>query len=441
MSDVKFPFTKDFQRSILRLMLTEEYFCSKAITYLQDSYFENIYLSWVFSIIKRYYKQWNATPSPVFLKEELNKIVSEERQNYKSVVMAVANADVENKDYIKIKLTDFIRLNRFKIAHSASANLFNNAQFEKAYRYTQDQINEIRQVDFVKDDIVEVNEIYSILDKVRHINVNKIPIGIPVFDQYLEGGIPKQSVTTIIGGYNSYKTSMLINCAYHAARMGKKVIFIFHEGRREQILSRFLSRITLIPYNKIISSPPTDEEKVAIDKAKEFLSKYIIIKPMRKVGVSVEDVYDYVKFKMKEFPCDMLVCDYGQKLNPRKRYSEKRHNQQEVWDTFDLMSAELDIAVLTAAQFNREGHKQSHNLKIVRSVNVSECIGIAQVSETIFTINPYKEGQFVLCLDKQRDGRTGKLVLCEMNMSRIITHDPELTQKEVTLEEMDAKYE
>lgn len=295
MSEVKLPFSKDFQQSILNLMVVDDYFCSKAIQYLQEDYFENIYLSWVFNVVKQYYKKWRMCPTSVYLKEEIRKVILEEQFKYKAILTAIIDADVKNVEYVKTQLTAFIRLNRFKNAHATSANMFNNSEYEDAYRYTQDQIHEIRLIDFNKDDVIEINEVHTLLEKTRDINKSKITTGIPVIDIYLEGGIPKQSVTTIMGGYNSYKSSFLINCAYHAARKGTRVLFIFHEGRREQILARFLSRLTLIPYNKIISSPLTLEENAQVEAAKQFIEGRIVIKPMRNVGVSVEDVYEYGK--------------------------------------------------------------------------------------------------------------------------------------------------
>ena len=251
-------------------------------------------------------------------------------------------------------------------------------------------------------------------------------------DKYRQwsGMIPKKSVTTIISAYNVGKTSASISCCYHAAMSGKKILFIFHEGRKEQIVLKFISRITKIPYNSLKSGGYLEEpdQIQKIEKAKKMIDKYIRIKEMRHVGVTVEDVFKYCKNMKRNWDFDMMVDDYGQKLFSKKKM-EFRHNLAHTWNTFDLMSAELDIAILTCAQLNRDNAiKNKAGEKIVRSDGVSEAITIAHVSETILTLNKSSkqenDNQMVICLDKARDAQAGLLIECQTDMRCALTHDP-----------------
>jgi hypothetical protein len=91
------------------------------------------------------------------------------------------------------------------------------------------------------------------------------------------------------------------------------------------------------------------------------------------------------------------------------------------------MSAELNIAIVTAAQLNRESHKKLKNGEIIRSDGVSETIGIAHVSETILTLNRSRNDEenqkMIVCLDKCRDARAGLLIECNTDMRTLTTHD------------------
>ena len=64
------------------------------------------------------------------------------------------------------------------------------------------------------------------------------------------GGLPRQTLTTILGGTNVGKSLMLINLTYNAMINDKKVLCRYHEGQDEQTSLRFLSRFTGIPYMK-----------------------------------------------------------------------------------------------------------------------------------------------------------------------------------------------
>ena len=95
------------------------------------------------------------------------------------------------------------------------------------------------------------------------------------------------------------------------------------------------------------------------------------------------------------------------------------------------MSAELDIAVFTLAQFNRDSVISNRKgSKVLRSEGVSEAAAIAHVSETIITLNKSAEddenNRFVACLDKARDARAGLLVECNTNMRCMKMFDPML---------------
>lgn len=440
MSDVtKFTYDRLFQLSILKLMIKNVHFCFKCSRHLQPTYFSDNYLGWFFTVISSHYQKFSRLPDITVLVEEINsKIVKEEAANYHKVLKDIIGANSHNVEYIKDKLTHFIRANQFKVMHYETRELYNDGQAEKAYNSTNKSIADILQVNFDRDDAVTAEDIDKILAYLRNSTVNKVSLGIPVLDEYLIGGIPKQTVSTVMAGYNSYKTTFCINSAVEAAKSGTKVLFIFCEGKEQQIVARFLSKLTRIPYHTLNVQVPDKDQMEKINKAKKFIHENIIIKKMKKVGRNIEHIYEYARDKIQEMPFGLMVVDSAQKLNPRKKYAEKRHNLAEVWDTFELMADELDIAVLASTQLNREGHKLSNReKKIVRSEFVGEAIDIAQTSETIFTLNPWGEDRLVICLDKQRDGKAGILVDCEMNMRCAITHDKNLSIKEVTLGELE----
>jgi len=433
-----FNFGKSFQLSILKLMLSESVFCSKCIKYLKEEYFQDEVLGWFFVNIKNHYNEYKKPPDEITICNDIISRISEDKKSeyitlFKNGICAASSG---NNTYIKKCITKFVKANAFKEMHIVQRDFYNNGQLEKACDYTLDKISQINRMDFFEDSAVNVDDIEGLLQYLRERNKTKIPLGIPILDSLIAGGLPKQSVHTVLAGYGVGKTSFLINVAVEAARKGIKTLFTYHEGRTEQIVARFLSKITRIPFNTFLTLD-IEIHKEKIERAKKLLKDNILIKPMCQVGITVEDVYEYAKEKQKDFPFDLLISDYGQELDPRQGFREKRHNISKVWTIFDQMASELDIVILTAAQFNREGVKKSkRGMTVVRSDNISECINIAQKSEIILTLNPYKDGT-IICLDKQRDGPTGNLIYCESKMNCIMFYDKTLEQKIITLEEVE----
>jgi replicative DNA helicase len=379
----------------------------------------------------------------VLVNEIETNIVEKEKTPYLDILEKILDSDTSNHKYIRDQMSRFVKMCIFKDMHYQTKDHYNSGEDTKAYDILNEKVSQINRVSFYEDDAVDFTNIDVILQGLMERNTFKIPTGMPVIDSYLLGGIPRQSVTTVMAGYNVGKTSFLINCSVEAAKKGFKTLFTYNEGRTEQIVARFLSKTARIPYNSIVSGHLDVEERIKIKKAAEFLHEYVLIKPMCFVGVTVEDVYDYSREVKEKFNYTLFVNDYGQDLLPKQTFKEERFNESRVWVTFDQMAHELDIAVLTAAQFNREGNKESREkTKITRSDKVSECIKIAQKSETIFTLNPNGDSRdsMIICLDKQRDGPIGVLLKVAMDMTRITTHDPMLPQDEITLQELEGDY-
>jgi len=427
-------FDTHFQNGIVKLMLTDQNFSSKCLNHLSPEYFENKYLSWIFSRMRHHNDTYGNPPSGQYIWDQIKNIKEEEQASYKASFKNIAKTNLQDDAYLRDELTQFIQTREFKKMHQTEAELFNSGKYKEAFDYVSDYILKIKTISFNDSDFIQRKDMDKILVDARESITNHIPTGITAIDKALNGGLPKQSVTTVLGAWNVGKSIVGINLVYYAAMAGKKVLYIFHEGRKSQVVLRFLSRISGISYNNIMAGVYLEDpiQVKKIEDAKTFIEEYIRIREMRQVGVSIEDVCAYAKATMDEWHFDELLDDYGQKLiTGKKGFKELRHIQGHIWHTFDLLSAELDIAIVTFGQLNRDHVKINRGGgQIVRSEGVSECSAIAMVSETILTINksPHdeEENKLIICLDKCRDSRAGLLVGCNTNFANMRAYDPRL---------------
>lgn len=420
-------------------MTKDESLCSKCSHYLQSDYFNNKYLSWFFSKCRDYYNQYGhegRLPSPQYLVDQIQKvIVKEEINNYAQILSKIISIPDNDKEYLIDELELFIKTSEFKKLHIKTADFYNNGEYDKAFDYTRERMNIIDEIKLRQDDYVTPQEIDEILERAQNNeDVEEVDIMGMSFPDYnnqptWNGKIPKQGVTTVIAPWNTGKSTFLINSAYFAALSGKKVLFVFHEGRKSSIVLKFISRLTQIPYNALKAGLLNDEDRVKIEKAKIVIRERIRIKEATKVGNTVEDLYVYCKTVKQEFNFDILIDDYGQKLGVKRPKNQLRHDYLHIWNTLDQMAHELYITILTAAQINRDGSKANKKGDaIIRSENISETIAPAQVSEVVLTINRSSKDRisdkWILCLDKGRDSLDGLLIEVNSSFSRSITHDP-----------------
>lgn len=432
----KFNFDIHFQNGILKQMLREDMFALGCSTHIKSEYFSNKYQAWLFKKIKMYMEKYKAIPTKNFLVDQLKTISVDELESYKLALKNILEVETKDIDYMKDELTNFIRSKEFAKMHKDLAELYNDKKLDEAMRVAQERSENLFKISFSDDTYVTPTEIDVILTTASVTAKDRIPTGIPLLDDKLGGGLAKEEVTTIISAYNAGKTTAAINIAYYAAMSNKKVLFLFHEGNKKNIVLKFLARITCIPYNRLVAGGLTEGEYKKIDSAKLLVEKYIRIKEMRKVGIAIEEVYSYAKATKKEWDFDLLIDDYGAILSSSSmKFKEKRHVLTHIWETFSLMSSELKIAIVTIAQFNREAVKVNREgSKVLRSENVSEAIGISQHSDNIITLNRSSEdalkNNVTLCLDKTRETEAGLLIECVTDFKTSRVWDPNLGIKD-----------
>lgn len=65
---------------------------------------------------------------------------------------------------------------------------------------------------------------------------NRIKVGIPGFDQLIEGGVEKNSIVLVAGGTGTGKTSFCLQFLHYGAHDGEKGLYISFEEPTEQIM-------------------------------------------------------------------------------------------------------------------------------------------------------------------------------------------------------------
>ncbi|MBI4918546.1 DNA repair and recombination protein RadB [archaeon] len=95
--------------------------------------------------------------------------------------------------------------------------------------------------------------------------MERVSTGVPVFDEFLEGGYETDTITTIYGPAGSGKTNLVILACINAALKGKKIIFVDTEGgfsidRLKQLTSRYNEVLD----NMIFIKPTNIEEQQKI---------------------------------------------------------------------------------------------------------------------------------------------------------------------------------
>ena len=119
--------------------------------------------------------------------------------------------------------------------------------------------------------------------------LERIPTGIPGFDEVLGGGIPRESLFLIAGPSGTGKTIMCVQLSYFNAQRGRRVVYAsFDEGKR------------LVDYMRTFGW----DLEALIKRGDMALLDLVTVK-----GVGVADYVNMILEKLKELKAEILVID------------------------------------------------------------------------------------------------------------------------------------
>ena len=105
----------------------------------------------------------------------------------------------------------------------------------------------------------------------------RVSTGVKFLDEFLEGGLEADAITTVYGPAGSGKTNLALLSAVEVAKSGKKVIFVDTEGgfsvaRLKQILPEYRKLLDRFVFLRPMSF---EEQKQSIERLKELVNNKI----------------------------------------------------------------------------------------------------------------------------------------------------------------------
>jgi hypothetical protein len=347
----------EFQRGVVRLMMLDPSFCTKASALLQETYFASE-LKWFFRQAKQYYESAKRLPSDGFFQNEICKLSDPLAYEAERVKIMETNPD---RWYTGKELTGFIRANVFIGSYKEAASLYNGGSKEDAYEFTLKKLQELQKIDFEKERVSRFGDFEAVLDVAAVQSQGAIPTGITAIDDALMGGMMPQTWTTFLGGSNSGKSMMGPSLAYFAMQARKRTFVTIHEDEEVPTKIRYLARFSGIPYNRLAMGRASlsPDELLAVEIADDLLRESVVLRFMYGKESYLESVQDAVRMLKQEWDFQLYFCDYAQCLKSRAfKHMDDTYNMQEfIYGEMKQLCLELNIAGAGGAQVNRTGYK------------------------------------------------------------------------------------
>ena len=442
-------FDRDFQHGVLNMMLNDPIFCHKCSEFLDGHHFADS-LSWFYDQIADYYREKGHVPTKDHLSAQISYFDSgkdgyEKMAKYSSEMSSIY-AKVPDEDTIKKNMTNFIRANIFVEAASHSVMLYNQKDQEEAYFLLREKMEMLHKADFQKDRYSRFGDHLTILAQAHAETQGAIKTGMSCIDNEIKGLMPG-TFTVFLGASNAGKSMVGPALAKQAALQKKKTFVTIHEDEEIPTKLRFLACFANISINKLMygASSLTEEELKILSKADETLRQYVVLRFMYTTEATIENVMDVARSLRREWPYDLLICDYGQCLSSdQHKRLETRHLHEYIYHMLKQLCLELNIAGAGGAQVNRSGMAANRaGGEFLRCTDISEAYGIIKKATNVITLNrsseDIKRNRIVFLLDKARNGKCPTAVEMVSNFANGIAYDPNAAQGPVALEDGPSK--
>lgn len=446
MSEMDLPaprFDTSFQRGVLKIALSEDYFASQLVRYLaldkevkKLNIFNTKQLQIIFDCISKSMAEYKTHPSDAQVRQYISEFAPEEQVELLSTYESILGEDTHDEEYFRRHLESFVQQVKMAVGFYKVREAWKSDRFETP-DVMQAVIDGIRRVKFEKEDILTLNDIEQVTSDAQNMLAGLIPTGLAPLDKDLMGGLPRESFTAVLGGTNAGKSLFVISLGANAIRQGKKVLHVALEGMRNEALMRYTSNLTGVPIRGMIQNNLTPLQKEQLSRAKQYENN-LKIHNMLGFGVTVEDLAAKCREIFKEYKFDMLIVDYSQILETRQKTEGARHVQAYVHRALSSMAREFNCVVVSPVQATRNAQKDQTaykskkddlDLPILRSSDISESFEIARVAAVIITLNrtdeESKEGKLRIFLEKQRLEEKNKLygVITKFAYCQLITDE------------------
>ncbi len=345
--------------------------------YLKAGYFYNVENGCIYWAIQELYKQGIETIDALNITSMLNsnKGVKKRIEEYNLTNMqefitmaeyAARHTLEEYKLLVNSVVETSFKRELAKIASEIQADCYNSDMgLAKLNQVVNGKINNLTEKYITGDEIKTLGErIDDIWNKIENQDLSRrLPSKFEAFNDYFyyEPG----ELVLLTARYKTGKSVFCLNECVHMLKAGVPTLYVDTELSTETFVKRMISHVTGIPFKIIQNRSYNEEQNKLIKKCIEWI-RGLPFTHIYLPDSNMDEIYSICKILKYKMNLQFFVYDYIKSYN-----SEAYTNSAILGQMADFLknkiAGELDLAVLSAAQLNR-------NDMIANSDNIAKAI-------------------------------------------------------------------
>lgn len=344
----------------------------------------------------------------------------------KEEVKTIFHTPINSEDFIRDKLTHFVKSKAFEHALIESVDLVKTDEkhgFERALRLIDNavSIGDTGNRGFWFEDLKHLPDTYT----KYYSKENMVMTGYPDYDTYIGGGMAPGELHVILGKPKSGKSTFGVNVGSNVLMSGKPVFHISLELKKDDVALKYASRLTGMTKDEILVQRTADYQKA--------IEGYMIYKPnlyieywtMKTINaMTIRSWISQIRAKTGKSP-GLIIVDYEDLLKPTGGESDNMYTDSGgVYADLIGLGDYFKCPVLSFSQAKREAWKAFEDKNASRPLDSSDLSHSAMKAHhctSIASLN-FKENDVdgMLYLDISRRGESHKEIRIKRDYSRSI---------------------
>lgn len=230
-------------------------------------------------------------------------------------------------------------------------------------------------------------------------------------NEILSGGCHKGRLYIFAGRPGQGKSVSTLNIAEHATRVQDKTAIVFSlEMPKTEVMSRLLSSGAEVNFQQIIRRQMRQESSERIyDYYKQHLGMKLYVED--RSTLTVEQIAAQAR-SIKGL--DMVVVDYAGLVKPTDKRAKRNEQVAHVSRTLKILAKELHVAVVLAAQLNRQGSDpKTGKARVPVLADLGESGALEADADAVLFLHRHEpdDGMVDIVIAKNRSGMTGLVPL------------------------------
>jgi replicative DNA helicase len=363
----QFEFDQSFQTKIAALFLRDTTFAMKVKDLIRPEYFTEDATGTLIRIVQEHVKTYRSVPDlkilPTILRDEIaaKRIRPDMVDAVKKMVKEAITANLSNPDYVTDKVSDFAKTQAIIQAMEKSIPLLEKGEFAKIATIMKEAgavgaVLDGGDYDYFAEIGARTQERHDL--KAGKIIRNGITTGYSALDAHLyHFGWGRKELSCMMGAAKAGKSMSLGDFGKNASMAGYNVLYDSLEVAKEIIAGRVDAALSDTMMRELHKDPDKVKAQIEAIAAK---SGHFKLRDHASGTLKPSQLHRLIdNYRADGIIFDLVIVDYADIMAAEYRSDSLQENLRTIYIDLRALAHELNCAVLTATQTNRDGAKAS----------------------------------------------------------------------------------